>query len=384
MKPFSAAYAIHFIRNSSKCPSTLKLVRKQTEKLIKLKKQTILAKKWLKNILKLSNMPKITEEQLLDLTDFLNALGPTNSRSLNEIAIRLKISKRKARNFLSALTPDGPARFRAAINYSRLPIVTALVFLKAETPAMAVALTNELSQCKFVDRVVELNYSAASHLLIMRVPTSEFAEQETVQPIADQFRGKISWTNTLFSSNSYYQDGLKDAPEGAKKIDLDETDWLVLNALYKNANRTLEELAKEVNLKKPSLHRRMELLKENGIIRGYFCEANYANQSPEKKPLFVIFAIRANAEDEAKIRGRLGINYGDKIEFFYRVYGEYDLLVCMRFKELEEYRKFISNELNASESIKVRSFVQVAEKRREWIYDHAMHLQTLAKPKKTR
>ena len=317
-------------------------------------------------------MKKIGLDEVLEFAEALNFLGPVHSRTLNEIAARLKIRKSAARRFLSCLGEDGPARLRVAANYSRLPLMTAVVMLKAKHPCYSSELTSALADTKFVERVFELNYGSVTHLALMRFPAAEFAEHASTPSLTEQFAGKIKWANTLFVAKALFDDGLKTAPESAKKADLDERDWLTLNALYKNANRTLEELAAEVGVKKPSLHRRMKLLRESGVIRGYLCAKQLNNLPPDRRPLSFAFAVKVDADEEPPLVESLAKRCAKNISFLYHTYGEYDLLALLSFAGVADYRRFMTSEFADFKSADARSFLVAAEVERDWLYDHAM------------
>ncbi|MEW5955144.1 MAG: Lrp/AsnC family transcriptional regulator [Candidatus Micrarchaeota archaeon] len=317
-------------------------------------------------------MKKMALDEVLEFAEALNFSGPAHSRTLNEIAARLKIGKPAARRFLSCLGEEGPARLRVALNYSRLPLMTAVVMLKARRPSYCGELTSTLAKTKFVDRVFELNYGNVTHLALMRFPAAEFTEHGSTPRLVEQFAGRIKWANTLFAAKSLFDDGLKTAGENARKADLDERDWLTLNALYRNANRTLEQLAADVGVKKPSLHRRMELLRESSVVRGYVCEKQLNNLPPANQPFSFAFAVKVDAEEESPLVESLAKRYSKNISFLYRTYGEYDLLALLRFSGLAEYRRFMASEFADFKSAEARSFLVAAEVGREWIYDHAM------------
>ncbi|MFH0835228.1 MAG: Lrp/AsnC family transcriptional regulator [Candidatus Micrarchaeota archaeon] len=319
-------------------------------------------------------MKKMSPDEVLELADAFNVLGPSESRTLQEVGSRLKLNNRQARRFLSALGADCPARLRVALNYSKLPVVTTAILLKAANPAAIPEMTNAFAKSEFMDTVFEL-CGNATHLLLLRLPASDFAERINYPNVIERLPGKIRSSSTVFAYRQYFEDGIRGAPEGAKAA-LDERDWLTLRALYNDANRTLDELAAEVGVKKPSLHRRLKQLRESGVVRGYDCELQYGNLPPARHPLSFVFAMKVAAEEEAALADSLIKNYPRNIGFLYRTHGEFDVLMSVRFRELSEYRQFLSSGLGAFKSVRLRSFLVVQEKRGDWLYDNAMRVHT--------
>ena len=58
------------------------------------------------------------------------------------------------------------------------------------------------------------------------------------------------------------------------KVDVDRTDWKILELLQKNARMTNTEIGKVVGLSQPAVTSRIRMLEEAGIIDGYGAHIN--------------------------------------------------------------------------------------------------------------
>ena len=61
------------------------------------------------------------------------------------------------------------------------------------------------------------------------------------------------------------------------RADLDETDWLILSELQKDARLSYAELGRIVSLSRPAVAERMRRLEGMGVIAGYRAEINLAS-----------------------------------------------------------------------------------------------------------
>ncbi len=115
---------------------------------------------------------------------------------------------------------------------------------------------------------------------------------------------------------------------------VDETDKIIINTLRKNADLSIRELAKKTNLPQSTIHRRLNILKKEDIIKGYKLILNwekferpvgilvFIDVIPEKRPLQKPFIPLKKVETElAKF---------DEVEEILITEGERDIIVKAR------------------------------------------------------
>lgn len=80
---------------------------------------------------------------------------------------------------------------------------------------------------------------------------------------------------------------------------MDQTDWLLLEALQKDARLSFAELARRVGMSAPSVTERVKRLEDTGIISGY-----RAHVDPEQlgRPLQVFIRLSMPNRDYARFR----------------------------------------------------------------------------------
>ncbi|WNZ27718.1 Lrp/AsnC family transcriptional regulator [Leptolyngbya sp. NK1-12] len=74
------------------------------------------------------------------------------------------------------------------------------------------------------------------------------------------------------------------------KVDLDEIDWQLLDALQEDARLSYTELGKQVGLTRPAVAERVRRLEERGVITGYRAEVD-----PVKLGLPILAFVRIGA-----------------------------------------------------------------------------------------
>ena len=124
-----------------------------------------------------------------------------------------------------------------------------------------------------------------------------------------------------------------------KDIKLDEKDLLILDALQKNARKTITELSNEFGIPRATVHERIAGLRKSGVIRRFTIEQDY--QKTGLPMLAFVFAeydrqsgINQHevARNIAKLPGVLGV---------YVLSGEWDLLIKARGRNIEDMGNLI-------------------------------------------
>jgi len=146
---------------------------------------------------------------------------------------------------------------------------------------------------------------------------------------------------------------------------IDERDKIIINALKKNAELSIRELAKKINLPQSTIHRRLKILEKEGIIKGYKLIVNwekigrpigilvFIDVIPEKRPLQKPFVPLKKVEEQlAKL---------DEIEETMITEGERDIIVKARLKNLQEVREFLDKVRNVPDVHEIESCIIIEE-----------------------
>jgi DNA-binding Lrp family transcriptional regulator len=130
---------------------------------------------------------------------------------------------------------------------------------------------------------------------------------------------------------------------------LDATDIKLLKLLQEDSNRTVKELAGLVNLSATPVFERIKRLEQEGFIRKY--TAILSNEKLNKG--FVVFCHVKLKHHSLEFRNQFigTVSSMQEITECYNTSGEYDFMLKIFAQNMEHYKNFIVNILNAEESI---------------------------------
>ena len=124
---------------------------------------------------------------------------------------------------------------------------------------------------------------------------------------------------------------------------IDEKDEKILEELQKNSRNTTKKIAQKTNIPRVTVHDRIQKMQEKGIIKQYTTIIDYNKIEINTKAfIFVSFLHNTNVS-QRELAKRIS-----KIKGVYEVHiisGEYDLLLKVRGKSLEEIGKFVIDKL---------------------------------------
>ncbi len=134
--------------------------------------------------------------------------------------------------------------------------------------------------------------------------------------------------------------------EKGKTFVLDEIDKKILNILQDDANRSLEEMGRELGLSKSTIHYRIKKMMEKGIIRKFMAFVD---------PLLIGYDILAISLIRAKFGPGYQKKVGEKlmkIKGIWAVYfllGDIDFVVLIRAKNRADLQRIINEFINTAE-----------------------------------
>jgi len=113
---------------------------------------------------------------------------------------------------------------------------------------------------------------------------------------------------------------------------MDNKDTKIINELKKNSREPIRSIAKKTGLRPSTVHKRLKKLDDSGIIERFTIKLN--NKAMGEN--FIVYMLIAT---EGMI-GEKALN--DKhIKEVFGITGEFDLLLKMKFLDVEEFNRFI-------------------------------------------
>jgi len=116
-------------------------------------------------------------------------------------------------------------------------------------------------------------------------------------------------------------------------MDVDKKDFSIINVLKENCRLPIRDIAKRTKLRPSTVHQRIIKLKEKGVIEKFTLKLS--NKMVGEG--FIVFMLI-----KTKPAAMLDRLVNDKhVREFFGITGEYDLLLKLKFKDVEEFNDFI-------------------------------------------
>lgn len=115
-------------------------------------------------------------------------------------------------------------------------------------------------------------------------------------------------------------------------ITLDAKDHLIIEQLRKNARFSVREIAKKTNLRPSTVHQRIQKLVEKNIIEQFTIKLN-------SKAIGEQFVVFMWITTETDLPNSFFANKHIKEAF--GVTGEYDLVLKLKFRDIEEFNDYV-------------------------------------------
>ncbi|MEZ4908150.1 MAG: Lrp/AsnC family transcriptional regulator [Saprospiraceae bacterium] len=130
---------------------------------------------------------------------------------------------------------------------------------------------------------------------------------------------------------------------------LDEIDKKILDLIQYDADYTNKEIASKLGLTITPVYERIKKMKKSGIIK-----KNIAILDPKKLGFGIFSFCNVSLKEHSK---QHIINFENKIQLLnevqccYHISGQYDFLLTIYAKDIEEYQNFLTTKLAAIENI---------------------------------
>ncbi len=144
---------------------------------------------------------------------------------------------------------------------------------------------------------------------------------------------------------------------------VDDLDLAILCALRENARISNLELAKMLGVSEATVRRRIKIMEEKGIIRGYAALVNCYGVENSVKAFIYLKVDRKHIDEVAN-----ALKKENRLITLYRILGDYDLLCECLFLSMQELQDFVDNKLGIDGIISsVTHVVASAYKPCEWV-----------------
>lgn len=134
-----------------------------------------------------------------------------------------------------------------------------------------------------------------------------------------------------------------------KKIDTDLLDDKIIEALRQDGRASNLELASQVGLSPSQCLRRVRRLEEAGVIKGYTARIDDASLGFDIAAWVIITIRKGVAGSRERVMHLLQLHPG--VISCHGITGDVDFLVKVRARNMEEFTKFLVNELNGDPDI---------------------------------
>ena len=113
---------------------------------------------------------------------------------------------------------------------------------------------------------------------------------------------------------------------------MDKKDLKIINILKQNSRESIRDVARKTGLRPSTVHQRIQKLVKNKIIEKFTLKLD--NKAAEEN--FIVFILIKTGKD---IDDRVFSN--KHVKEVFGVTGEYDLILKLKFKDVEEFNNFI-------------------------------------------
>lgn len=127
---------------------------------------------------------------------------------------------------------------------------------------------------------------------------------------------------------------------------LDKTDKKILNVLSENARTSISTISKKTGIPNSTISNRIHKLEENNTIQQYTTVLN-----PEKIGINVTALIIIQTETEKHENVEKELPKLEQVSQVYSISGEYDILIKLWAKNLEELNEIINSQIRTIDGI---------------------------------
>ncbi|MFH2027880.1 MAG: Lrp/AsnC family transcriptional regulator [Nanoarchaeota archaeon] len=117
-------------------------------------------------------------------------------------------------------------------------------------------------------------------------------------------------------------------------MDLDKKDLAVISILKEDSRKSIREIAKQTGIRPSTVHQRLTQLKDKGVIEKFTLKLD--NKSVGEN--FIVILLIKTKPSSLIDKKIIDDNHVKEV---FGITGEYDLLLKLKFKDIEEFNEFI-------------------------------------------
>jgi DNA-binding Lrp family transcriptional regulator len=115
-------------------------------------------------------------------------------------------------------------------------------------------------------------------------------------------------------------------------MSVDNKDQKIIDELKKDSRISIRDIAKKTSIRPSTVHQRITRLKESGVIEKFTLKLN--NQLIGEN--FIVFMFVATDRDIEPV-----IFKDSHVKEVFGITGEYDLLMKLKFKDIEDFNNYV-------------------------------------------
>lgn len=127
---------------------------------------------------------------------------------------------------------------------------------------------------------------------------------------------------------------------------MDQTDKMILDALSENSRTSISDISKKTGIPNSTISNRIRKLEQNNVIEQYTTILN-----PEKIGVNITALIIIQTETEKHEHVEVELPKLEQVSQVYSISGEYDILIKLWAKNLEELNDIINSQIRTIDGI---------------------------------
>ena len=292
------------------------------------------------------------EMQILQFSDKLKALGVLEQPSIKYISKKLGMSQKKTTSRIKDMYNLGFGNLTVSLNYKKLPLLMAEISIKSVHPSENDYILDYLRKTKYVEDIVQVSGQVLTHQVSVKVSSLEELNKVSYN-ILNGLSNKYAKTTTMIIHDYIWGDETFFPDVKSEKVELDKIDWKIISLLKEDAMMPLRKMSEKTGLREPTIHRRIKLLREKEVIRGYICKRKWINIPKEMRPISSLFFIRlpAGSREERKLISELLESENSRIYFAFSYFGDWNILMGVKSKSVIELDNFIDRGIAKNEKV---------------------------------
>ncbi|MBT3941084.1 Lrp/AsnC family transcriptional regulator [Candidatus Woesearchaeota archaeon] len=291
--------------------------------------------------------PHLIEKAAKELEHFKFNRSIWQNIALKNLAKESNYSYKQFIKLVNIVKKNQMSKFTVSINYPLLEVYTAIMRVSLKHQKYAEEFKQRIKDLDFIQNIYFSGQRKVTFILRFRALSYKQLKQFT-DKIRKAGEDIIVYTNTSLVNKTFIEEGkIYRAGETISKPKVDAVDFEIIRQLQIDAHQPLSVIAKKVNLREPTVHRRIRKLKESGVIVGYHIVRQWKNIPDKFHPIAAFCEINSNvAFDDSKIFDLPSVkNKKIHVRFLYEAFGINNRLFSIAASNMISFRKFVHEEL---------------------------------------